>query len=456
MTPATFAVEAPAGLMRVRRLADLDPAARRDLVTRSAVPDRDLRRAAAGICQSIETGGDRALAEAGAAYGGGRPDPRVGVPEMAAALENTDSTLRRALEQAIDAVRRHHRSQVPESTSHETRPGVRIDRRWTPLRRVGAYIPGGKASYPSSLVMTVVPAQVAGVSEIAVASPCDGEGRLDPVLLAASALLGLDEVYAMGGAQAVAALAFGTETIPGVDKIVGPGSAWVTAAKLEVYGTCAIDLPAGPSEVLVVADRTADPRLVAIDLLCQAEHGPDSPAVLVTTDPGLAARVEAEIARFLPLLPRRDILRSALATHGETLVAASLDAALDFANAYAPEHVSVLTADAAADAARVVNAGSIYVGRWSPESAGDYATGANHVLPTGGLARSHGPLGVQDFGSWRQVQTLTRSGLASIRPVIEELAAAEGLDAHRMAASVRFETAPGETAPDDDPSSEEA
>ena len=304
--------------------------------------------------------------------------------------------------------------------------------------------------------MTAVPAQVAGTAEIAVASPCDGDGRVDPTLLAASALLGLDEVYAMGGAQAVAALAFGTETIPRVDKIVGPGSAWVTAAKLEVYGTCAIDLPAGPSEVLVVADRTADPRLVAIDLLCQAEHGPDSPAVLVTTDPGLAARVEAEIARFLPLLPRRDILRSALATHGETLVAGSLDTALDFANAYAPEHVSVLTADAAADAARVVNAGSVYVGRWSPESAGDYATGANHVLPTGGLARSHGPLGVQDFGSWRQVQTLTRSGLASIRPVIEELAGAEGLDAHRMAASVRFETAPGETSPDDDPSSEEA
>ena len=452
---ATGVTEAPTRLMRVRRLADLDPAARQGLVTRSAVPDREVRRAAAGICRSIETGGDRALAAAGVAYGGGRPDPRVGTAEMAAALEDTDSTLRRALEMAIDAVRRYHLAQVPESISHETRPGVRIDRRWTPLRRVGAYIPGGKASYPSSLVMTVVPAQVAGVAEIAVASPCDEDGRLDPTLLAASALLGLDEVYAMGGAQAVAALAFGTQTIRRVEKIVGPGNAWVTAAKLEVYGTCAIDLPAGPSEVLVVADHTADPRLVAIDLLCQAEHGRDSPAVLVTTDPGLPAKVEAEIAGFLPLLPRRDILRSALEAHGETLVAASLDAALDFANAYAPEHASVLTANAAADAARVVNAGSVYVGRWSPESAGDYATGANHVLPTGGLARSHGPLGVQDFGSWRQVQTLTRSGLASIRPVIEGLAAAEGLDAHRMAASVRFETAPGETLPDDDPYSEE-
>ena len=456
MSPATRTVETPAGLMRVRRLADLDSGERRQLVTRSAVPDRQIRQAAAAICRSIEKGGDRAMAEASTAYGGGRSDPRVRAPEIAAALEDTDGSVLRALEEAIDAVRRHHQTQVPESISHETRPGVRIDRRWTQLHRVGAYIPGGKASYPSSLVMTVVPAQVAGVAEIAVASPCDADGRLDPTLLAAAALLGLDEIYAMGGAQAVAALAFGTETIPGVDKIVGPGNAWVTAAKLEVYGTCAIDLPAGPSEVLVVADRSADPRLVAIDLLCQAEHGPDSPAVLITTDPSLAAKVEAEIAGFLPLLPRRDILASALAAHGETLVTASLGEALSFANAYAPEHASVLTANAAEDAARVVNAGSVYVGRWSPESAGDYATGANHVLPTGGLARSHGPLGVQDFGSWRQVQTLTRAGLESIRPVIEELAAAEGLDAHRMAASVRFEAASPDSLPDEDPYNEEA
>ena len=456
MSPATRAAEAPSGLMRVRRLADLDPGARRELVNRSAVPDREVRRAAAGICRSIEAGGDQALAYAGIAYGGGRSDPRVGTAEISTALENTDRSVCRALEEAIDSVRRHHEAQIPESVSHETRPGVRIDRQWTPLRRVGAYIPGGKASYPSSLVMTAVPAQVAGVGEIVVASPCDEDGSLDRTLLAAAALLDVDEVYAMGGAQAVAALAFGTETIRRVDKIVGPGNAWVTAAKLEVYGTCAIDLPAGPSEVLVVADHTADPRLVAIDLLCQAEHGPDSPALVITTDPDLAARVEAEIAGFLPLLPRRDILRSALAAHGEALLAASLDEALDFANAYAPEHASVLTADADSDAGRLVNAGSVYVGRWSPESAGDYATGANHVLPTGGLARSHGPLGVRDFGSWRQIQTLTRAGLESIRPVIEELAAAEGLDAHRMAASIRFETAPGTTFPDEDTYSEEA
>ena len=429
-------------LLRTRRLADLDPEARRRLTARSAAPDQKIRRGAAEICRAVEEGGDRALREAALAYGGGRADPRVTPREMTAAAEDTGGAVRRALEAAIDAVRRHHLAQLPSDHSHETRPGVRIDRRWTPLRRVGAYIPGGKASYPSSLVMTVVPAQAAGVEEIAVASPCGEDGRLDPTLLTAAVLLGVDEIYAMGGAQAVAAFAYGTETVPRVDKIVGPGNAWVTAAKLEVYGACAVDLPAGPSEVLVLADRSADPRLAAADLLCQAEHGPDSPALLVTTDPGLAAGVEAEIARLLALLPRREILRAALDAYGEALLADSMEEAVAFANDYAPEHATVLTADPEETAERVVNAGSVYVGRWSPESAGDYATGANHVLPTGGLARSHGPLGVEDFGSWRQVQTLTREGLAAVRPVIEELAAAEGLDAHRLAASIRFEDPP--------------
>ncbi len=387
----------------------------------------------------IRQDGDRGLAEAGASYGGGRTDPRVTPAEISTALDDAEPGVLEALERAIDAVRRHHETQKPTAHSHETAPGVRIDRLWTPLRRVGAYVPGGKAGYPSSLVMTVVPGQVAGVAEIAVATPCHANGRIDPTLLAAAGLLGVDEIYAMGGAQAIAALAYGTESIASVDKIVGPGNAWVTAAKLEVFGACAIDLPAGPSEVLVVADHTADARLVAIDLLCQAEHGPDSPAVLVTTDAGLATGVETEIAGLLPLLPRRDILGAALADHGWILMADTISDAVDFANEYAAEHVSVLTADAQETAAGVVNAGSVYVGRWSPESAGDYATGANHVLPTGGLARSYGPLGVDDFGSWRQVQTLTREGLAGIRPVIEELAAAEGLDAHRMAASMRFD-----------------
>ena len=425
-------------LLRTAVLADLPPGRRTRLLRRSAVPDRRVRDRASEICRMVEMEGDRALRRAGARYGGGRPDPLVPQDEKAAALEGLSPAVRAALERAVEAVRAHHSAQIPADAVSEAQPGVRIERRWAPLRRAGAYVPGGKAAYPSTLVMTVVPALVAGVGEMAVASPCGADGEMNPTMLAAAALLEVDELYAMGGAQAVAALAYGTETIPAVDKIVGPGNAWVTAAKLEVTGRCAIDLPAGPSEALVLADRTASPRLAAIDLLCQAEHGPDSPAVLVTTDPGLPARVEAEIADLLDALPRRDILRAALSEHGEMLIAGSLEEAIGFANGYAPEHATVMTARPEEDAARIVNAGSVYVGRWSPESAGDYATGGNHVLPTGGLARCCSPLGVEDFGSWRQVQTLTREGLSGLRPVIEELAAAEGLDAHRLASSLRF------------------
>ena len=269
---------------------------------------------------------------------------------------------------------------------------------------------------------------------------------MSPVLLAAAALLDVDALYAMGGAQAIGALAYGTGTVRQVDKIVGPGNAWVTAAKLAVYGDCAVDLPAGPSEALVINDGTGSPTIVAADLLCQAEHGPDSPVLLVTTDDAFADAVTAEVARLLPTLQRHEILSTALSEHGAVIIAPDVDAAIDFSNRYAPEHLSVHTQDASRIAERLTAAGSVFVGYWSPESAGDYATGANHVLPTGGLAASYGPLSVEDFGSWRQVQTLTEDGLATLRPTIGTLANAEGLTAHRLAVEIRFDhTADGST-----------
>jgi histidinol dehydrogenase len=365
----------------------------------------------------------------------------VSPEEQSQCLANLPVTVRQALERSIDAVTAFHQVQVPTDVSVETVPGVLVERRWSPLRRVAAYVPGGLASYPSTLLMTVVPARIAGVDEVVASSPAGPDGAMSPVLLAAASLLEVDELYAMGGAQAVAALAYGTETIDRVDKIVGPGNPWVTAAKLQVLGACAIDLPAGPSEVCVLADHTADPRLVAIDLLCQAEHGPDSPAVLVTTDPELADRVETEIERLLDRLDRRDILGRALADHGLAVIADNHAEAVAFAQEYAGEHVTILTSDPRTDSKAITSAGSVYVGPWSPESAGDYATGANHVLPTGGLAAAYGPLSVEDFGSWRQVQTLTREGLARLRPTIATLADAEGLTAHRLAADLRFEGA---------------
>ncbi|MDH5373746.1 MAG: histidinol dehydrogenase [Acidimicrobiia bacterium] len=421
-------------------LSDLSPSDRQRIVRRSAVVDPKVRAGVAAICEEIRTGRDAALVAAADRFGGGRPAGMVVTrSEMDAALASAPAEERLALETAIANVTTYHQVQMPEDRVVETMPGVEIARRWSPMRRIGAYVPGGKAAYPSTLIMTVTPARLAGVEEVVVVSPADPDGRVSSTLLAAAALLEVDEMYIVGGAQAVAALAYGTEIIRPVDKIVGPGNAWVTAAKLYVFGECGIDLPAGPSEVCVLADETSDPRLVAVDLLSQAEHGPDSPAVLVTADETLFDRVDVELNDLLERLSRRAILGAALVEHGLMVLAPSHEEAIEFVDAYAPEHATVLTADPDSDAKRIRGAGSIYVGRWSPESAGDYATGANHVLPTGGLARAYGPLSVEDFGSWRQVQTLTREGLGNLRPTIACLAEAEGLTAHRLAADLRFE-----------------
>jgi histidinol dehydrogenase len=287
--------------------------------------------------------------------------------------------------------------------------------------------------------MGVIPAQIAGVGEIVVTSPANVDGTVSATMLAAAALLGIDEVYVMGGAQAVAALAYGTVTVRRVDKIIGPGNAWVTAAKLAVYGDVGVDLPAGPSEALVIADSSADPQIIAADLICQAEHGPESPVALVTPDESLTAEVVGHIKKLLPRLERRETIEAALTDHGLIILVGSTAEAVDFANEYAPEHLSIHTKNAAKDAMQVTAAGSVFVGHWAPESAGDYATGANHVLPTGGLAAAYGPLSVEDCGSWRQVQTLTEDGLAALRPTISALAIAEGLTAHKLAVDIRFE-----------------
>lgn len=427
--------------IRTITLSRLGPEERKKLLQRSAVPDPALRISAAAIVDTVRSGGDAALIECNTKYGGGLADGtlRVDASDLGAALKDLDVTTRTALETAAANIRRGHEPQRPIDQSLETVPGVRLDRRWTPLRRIGVYVPGGRAAYPSSLLMGVIPAQVAGVNDIVVTSPADDQGRVSPTMLAAAALLGIDEVYITGGAQAVAALAYGTETIRPVQKIVGPGNAWVTAAKLTVYGDVGVDLPAGPSEALVIADAAADPEIIAADLMCQAEHGPESPVALATPDREFAAAVLAHIDKLLPRLERDEIIRAALGDHGLVVITDSLADAIDFANEYAAEHLSVHTENAAADALLTTAAGSVFVGHWAPESAGDYATGANHVLPTGGLAAAYGPLSVEDCGSWRQVQTLTEEGLATLRPTIGALAAAEGLTAHKLAVEIRFE-----------------
>jgi histidinol dehydrogenase len=447
---ATDVLAAPP--LRLRRF-DLSTASRDELAGlthRRTGPDPRVREGAARIVSDVRSKGDDAVRSANGRFGGGLPDGRLVLTadELARACAALTSGVRVALEQAIEHVERFATTQRPVTSWTRTADGIEIERRWVPLDRVGCYVPGGSAPYPSSLIMTVAPARIAGVGSIVVASPADPSGRLDPVLLGAAGLLGVQEFIVAGGAQAVGALAYGLPEagVAPVDRIVGPGNAWVTAAKIEVASEVAIDLPAGPSEGMVLADATSDPVLVAADLLTQAEHGLDSPAILVTLDHGLADAVEAQIDAVLPSLERREIVARSLAALGPVVLAPDIERAIEFINAYAPEHLSIAVADPEAAVERIRHAGSVFVGPWAPESAGDYATGANHVLPTGGLARACGPLAVDAFGHYVQIQRLTHDGLERIRKTIVTLATAEGMTAHRNAVEVRFRGRPDKAA----------
>jgi histidinol dehydrogenase len=381
---------------------------------RGALLDDALPRAAE-IVADVRARGDAALLDWSERLDGGRP-AAIRVPHDAIAAATLDAASAEALRRLAAAVYEFNALQRPEDTAVEAFPGIKAERRFAPLDSVGIYVPGGRAPLVSSLVMAAVPARVAGVRRIAVASPNPPEG-----LLAAARELGVDELYAVGGAQAIAAFAYGTESVPRVDKIVGPGNAWVTAAKLLVSTQVAIDLPAGPSEVLVVADDSADPGLCAADLLAQAEHGPDSEVILVTTSERVADGVRA--------------------LAGERVVVefvSSLEEALARANDYAPEHLQLLVEDPEAALAAVRNAGTIFLGAAASAVVGDYAAGATHVLPTGGLARGAGGLGLEAFLKPVQVVRATEEGLAGVRDLVSALAGLEGLPLHAAAIEARF------------------
>jgi histidinol dehydrogenase len=435
--------------LRRVRLADLDAVERRALSDRAPVTAPDLRERVREIIDGVRSGRDAALRDYNERFGGARrrtdeedraPSSVIPAEELAAAGDALPADLRDALLAMAGNIERFHDAQLGSRELWvDVLPGVRVGRLWRALDRVAAYVPGGEAAYPSSLLMSAVPARLAGVAELVVASPAGRDGTVSPALLGAAGLMGVQEFHVMGGAQAIAALAYGTETVRPVDKIVGPGNAWVTEAKLAVFGQVAIDMPAGPSEVMVLADETADAADTAADLLSQAEHGADSAAVLVTTSAALADEVQREVTRQLPTLPRQAQLGPSLSSAGVIVEAADIADALAFVNEYAPEHLSVVVADDEAALAAIRHAGSVFLGRYAPESAGDYATGSNHVLPTGRLARAYGALSVESFGKWLQVQRVTREGLAAVRDTVAIVAEAEGLSAHRRAVDIRFE-----------------
>jgi len=366
-------------------------------------------------------------------------DLEVGDEEVADAYEKVDAKLIDALKTAAQNITTFHRAQMErEMWLTDIAEGIMAGRMITPLEKVGAYIPGGRAVYPSSILMTILPAKVAGVKEIIACTP-PGQGMaLDPVTLVAADIAGPVRLFKVGGPWAIAAMAYGTEKIPKVHKIVGPGNRYVTAAKMIVFGEVTIDSPAGPSEGMVLADQTGNADLIAIDLLSQAEHDPDSAAVLVTPSKELAARVCDIINRRLPLLSRKEILEESLGKYSCILTAQHMDQAIDFVNDYAPEHLEIMTEEPFTVLKKIRNAGSIFLGPFSPIAAGDYASGTNHVLPTGQTARMFSGLSVDDFVKKPTFQYLTKEGLSLLRDAVAALAEAEGLPLHALAVHERF------------------
>jgi histidinol dehydrogenase len=393
------------------------------------------------VVRDIEARGDEALIEYTARFDGvtlTSDTLQAGRQLIADLAAQADDRLIAAMREAIANIRRFHERQMARDWEMEAANGVRLGQRVTPLEIVGLYVPGGSAAYPSTVMMNAVPAQVAGVKRIVVVTP-PAQFAKSPVIAAVLKELELFEVYTVGGAQAVAALAYGTETLPRVDKIVGPGNQYVAAAKKLVYGLVDIDSLAGPSEIVVIADDTARADFVAADLLSQAEHSEDAAAILITPSGRLAEAVREEIIRQTAQLSRREIITRALADFGALIVTASLDQACALADRIAPEHIEVMTADSEAVAARLRHAGAIFIGAYSPEPVGDYFAGTNHVLPTGGTARFSSALGVYDFLKRTSLIRYTRAELLRTAEAIDRLARAEGFDAHARAATIRVE-----------------
>ena len=364
---------------------------------------------------------------------------RVTEEEIAEAAAQVDPKLIEIMKHALANIRAYHEKQKRNSWFDAKPDGTILGQKVTPLASAGIYVPGGKAAYPSTVLMNIVPAQVAGVSRIVMVTPCNREGKVNPVTLTAAMLAGATEVYKVGGAQAIAALAFGTETIPKVDKIAGPGNIYVALAKIAVYGFVSIDSIAGPSEILVLADEGANPRYVAADLLSQAEHDELACAILVTTSEQLAKQVSEQVDEFTRILSRQDIIQKSLDNYGYILVTDTMEEAIETANAIAPEHMEVLTKDPFAILPKIQNAGAIFLGNYSSEPLGDYFAGPNHVLPTNGTARFFSPLSVDDYIKKSSIIYYSKEALEAVYPEIVAFAEAEQLTAHANSIRVRFE-----------------
>jgi histidinol dehydrogenase len=420
------------------RVRDLTAAQNERLFDRGRAQDPAVAATVAQLIADVRARGDDALREQAARFDR-VADLRIDVPraEWDAALARMQPNVRAGLELAARNIAAFHRAQLPRVLEFEVQPGVTLGRRADPLQRVAVYAPGGRAAYPSSVLMGVVPARVAGVDEVIVCSPAGPDGKPPDTVLAACAIGRADRLFAIGGAGAIAAAAYGTGTVPKADRIVGPGNAYVTEAKQQVNGVVSIDCPAGPSEVLVIADESADARLVAFELLAQAEHDPDASSVLVSTDAQLITQVAAVLAAEIETQPRTEIIRSAIGARGALLLAADSSEMLEFNRRYAPEHLALYVREPRAMLAHTFNAGTVFLGSAASVAFGDYVTGANHVLPTAALARSYSGLSALDFIRWTTYQDISAAAAAELASVTATLADAEGLPAHAGAARLR-------------------
>lgn len=424
--------------MIVKKLNELGSEDLKVLLSRD-VGIQDVLQRVNEILMDVAENGDEALRRYTEQFDGVRLDSfRVSEDEVEEAYDVLDESLLRALELAAQNIYAFHdEERTKDLWLYQVAPGVVAGQKVVPLESVGAYVPGGRAAYPSSALMCVIPAKVAGVERVVVCTPPDRSGRIAPLTLAAADIAGADEIYKLGGAQAIAAMALGTGSIERVEKIVGPGNIYVTAAKMLVRGSVEIDFPAGPSEVLIIADSSADPEFIAADMIAQAEHDPSSIAVVVTTSEPLVKAIETEISAQMERAERRDIVQASL-ERCALLLAESLDDAMAFSNAFAPEHLELMVRDPMDALNMVRNAGSVFLGHYTPVAAGDYATGTNHVLPTAGYARIFSGLNIDAFTKKISVQSLTAEGLESIGDAIIKLAESEGLRAHAESVRIRM------------------
>jgi len=424
--------------MLFKKLSDVSEAEMQRLISRGSGL-ADVGDTVSAVLSDVRMKGDAALREYTKKFDKVElANFEVSEEEFEKALSEIGSELLGHLRIAAENIRAFHRAQMPETTWFmELQPGVVLGQKATPLESVGAYAPGGRASYPSTVLMTVIPARVAGVEQVIVCTPPRADGSVHPLTLAAAKVAGADKVFKLGGVQAIGAMAYGTETVPRVDKIVGPGNVFVTSAKMQVRDIAEIDFPAGPSEVLIIADESADAAMAASDIIAQAEHDPNAVSVLVTTSETLAEEVEQEVLAQAESTARSEIVKISL-ENAAVLIADSLDQCIDFSNKFAPEHLEIMVEDSDFVLGRIKNAGSIFIGNYAPVPVGDYASGTNHVLPTAGYAKIYSGLNINHFLKYSSIQKISKSGLESLKETVIALAEEEGLKAHADSIRARF------------------